>query len=163
MLNGFVTHMESIMAVYEIDYSSHFIICLLSILTSVGVPRFVGLRVGVLATMRACRRPCIGEYGRFVVYAGVCVQAVDEFGVLLVGCLRELDRFRLQVGTVGASFCKVTYLAALAAKSSSRRAVLGYMPPPDRAASVALLYAVRKVTGRRAGGSILEAVEFILI
>ena len=51
MLDGFVTHVGSTVAVYEVNYSSHFIIRLLSILTSLGVLRFVGLRVGVLATM----------------------------------------------------------------------------------------------------------------
>ena len=51
MFHGFVTHAESTVAVYEVDYSSHFIIRLLSILTSLGVLRFVGLRVGVLATL----------------------------------------------------------------------------------------------------------------
>ena len=95
MLNGIVTHMGSVVDVYEVNYSSHLIIRLLSILTSLGVLGFVGLRVGVLATMRACRRPCVGEYGRFVVYAGVCVKAVDGFGIHLVECPGELDRFRL--------------------------------------------------------------------
>ena len=158
MLNGFVTHVGSVVAVYEIDYLSHLIVRLLSILTSLGVLRFVGLRVGILATMRACRRPCVCEYGRFVAYTGVCVQAIDEFGVLLVKCFDELDRCRLQVGIIGASFCEIAHLAASAAKSSSCRAVFGYVPPPDRAASAALPYVIHEVTGCRAGGTLLDAV-----
>ena len=51
MWNGFGIHMESIVAIYEINYSSHFVVRLLPTLTSLGVLGFMGLRVGVLATM----------------------------------------------------------------------------------------------------------------
>ena len=47
-------------------------------------------------------------------------------------------------------------------ESTGRRAVPGYMPLSDRAASVAVPYAIRRVAGRRAGGSVLDIIEFIL-
>ena len=56
----------------------------------------------------------------------------------------------------------MAHLAAPATESPGRRAVPGYMPLSDRAASVAMSYAGHRVVGHRAGGSVLDAIEFIL-
>ena len=68
----------------------------------------------------------------------------------------------MKMAIVGASFCEVARPTASAAKSLSRRAVLGYMPSSDRAASMALPYVVHQMTDRRAGGFVLNVFEFIL-
>ena len=82
--------------------------------------------------------------------------------VYLVGRPGELMLWDLWMGANRASFCKVTHLAASAADSAGRWAVLGHMPSTCRSAGVAMLCAIRRMADPVMGGSILEVIEFIL-
>jgi hypothetical protein len=60
------------------------------------------------------------------------------------------------------SFCQVAHLAALAADSAGRWAVLGHMPFTCHSTGVTMPRTIRKMADPNMGGSILEVIEFIL-
>ena len=60
------------------------------------------------------------------------------------------------------SFCQVAHLAALAAGSAGRWALLGRMLLTYRSTGVAMPFTIRRMADPTMGGSVLEVIEFIL-
>ena len=109
-----------------------------------------------------CCRYNIGGCKWLVAFAGFCVRAIGELWVYPVGRPSELMLWDLWMGANRASFCQVTHLAASAADSAGRWAVLGHMPFTCRSTGVAMPRAIRRMADPATGGSILEVFEFIL-